>query len=55
MARILTLRNAVFLIIGLVLFSLIMVIVAGVKANEGEFYRYPMCLRLISQKKYPSR
>lgn len=45
----------IFLIIGLVLFGLIMVIVAGVKANEGEYYRYPMCLRLISQKKYPSR
>ena len=45
----------IFLLIGLVLFSLIMVIVAGVKANEGEFYRYPMCLRLISQKKYPTR
>jgi uncharacterized Tic20 family protein len=25
-----------------------MVIVAGVKANEGEHYRYPMTLRLIS-------
>jgi uncharacterized Tic20 family protein len=37
-----------FLIFGLVIFSLIMVIVAGVKANEGEHYRYPMTLRLIS-------
>ena len=45
----------IFLIIGLALFSLIIVIVAGVKANQGEFYRYPMCLRLIPQKKYPSR
>jgi uncharacterized Tic20 family protein len=44
-----------FLLIGLVLFSLIFVIVAGVKSNEGEYYRYPMCLRLVSQKKYPSR
>jgi uncharacterized Tic20 family protein len=44
-----------FLIIGLALFGLIMVIVAGVKANQGEFYRYPMCLRLIPQKKYPSQ
>lgn len=43
----------IFLIIGLALFSIIMVIVAGVKANQGEYYRYPMCLRLISQKKYP--
>ena len=45
----------VFLIIGLVLFSLIIVIVAGVRANNGEYYRYPMCIRLISQKKYPVR
>jgi uncharacterized Tic20 family protein len=45
----------VFMIIGLVLFSLIIVIVAGVRANNGEYYRYPMCIRLISQKKYPVR
>ncbi len=45
----------VFMIIGLVLFSLIIVIVAGVKANNGEYFRYPMCIRLISQKKYPVR
>jgi hypothetical protein len=44
-----------FLIFALVIFSLITVIVAGVKANEGEYYRYPMCIRLISQKKYPVR
>ncbi len=44
-----------FLIFGLVLFNLIIVIVAGVKANNGEFYRYPMCLRLITQKISPSR
>lgn len=45
----------IFLIIGLALFGIIIVIVAGVKANQGEYYRYPMCLRLIPQKKYPSR
>jgi len=45
----------VFMIIGLVLFSLIIVIVAAVRANGGEYYRYPMCIRLISQKKYPVR
>ena len=44
----------VFMIIGLVIFSLIIVIVAGVKANDGEYYRYPMCIRLISQKRYPA-
>jgi uncharacterized Tic20 family protein len=43
-----------FLIFALVIFSLIIVIVAGVKANDGEYYRYPMCIRLISQKKYPN-
>jgi hypothetical protein len=43
-----------FLIFALVIFSLVIVIVAGVKANEGEYYRYPMCIRLISQKKYPN-
>jgi uncharacterized Tic20 family protein len=43
-----------FLIFALVIFSLIVVIVAGVKANDGEYYRYPMCIRLISQKRYPS-
>jgi len=36
-----------FLIFALVIFGLIIVIVAGVKANEGEHYRYPMTLRLI--------
>ena len=43
-----------FMIFALILFSLIIVIVAGVKANDGEYYRYPMCIRLISQKKYPA-
>jgi uncharacterized Tic20 family protein len=37
-----------FLIFALVIFSLIIVIVAGVKANDGQHYRYPMTLRLIS-------
>jgi uncharacterized Tic20 family protein len=44
-----------FLIFALVIFGLIMVIVGGIRANEGEYYRYPMCIRLISQKKYPVR
>ena len=37
-----------FLIFALVIFGLIIVIVAGVKANDGEHYRYPMTMRLIS-------
>ena len=45
----------VFLMIGLVIFSLIIIIVAAVKANSGEYYRYPMCIRLIPQKAYPVR
>jgi uncharacterized Tic20 family protein len=36
-----------FFIFALVIFGLIMVIVAGVKANEGMDFRYPMCLRLF--------
>jgi uncharacterized Tic20 family protein len=36
-----------FLIFALVIFGLITVIVAGVKANDGEDYQYPMCIRLI--------
>jgi len=36
-----------FLIFALVIFGLITVIVAGVKANEGEDYQYPMCIRLF--------
>ena len=37
-----------FLIFALVIFGMIIVIIAGVKANDGEHYRYPMALRLIS-------
>jgi uncharacterized Tic20 family protein len=37
----------VFLLIAVSLFSIIMVIVAAVKANSGEKYRYPLCIRLI--------
>jgi len=36
-----------FLIFALVIFGLIMVIVGGIKANEGEDFCYPMTLRLI--------
>ena len=36
-----------FLIFALVIFGLIIVIVAGVRANEGEHYRYPMTIRFI--------
>ena len=36
---------ALLLVIGI--FDLIMMIVAAVKANSGEKYRYPLCIRLI--------
>ena len=44
----------IFLVIGIPLliilgiFSLIVVIIAAIKANEGEKYRYPFTLRLIN-------
>jgi hypothetical protein len=37
----------VALLIALVIFDVIMVIVATVRANSGERYRYPLCLRFI--------
>ena len=42
-----------FVIIGLLLlpavaiFSLVMTIIAAVKANNGERYRYPLCIRFL--------
>ncbi len=45
---------SIFLIIGFLLlpavmiFSLVMTIIACVKANEGEYYRYPLCIRFIA-------
>ncbi len=36
-----------FLIFALVIFGLIMVIIGGIRANEGEDFRYPMTLRLL--------
>ncbi len=37
----------ILLLIALALFSLIITIVAMVKANEGVAYRYPLCIRFI--------
>jgi uncharacterized Tic20 family protein len=36
---------ALLLVIGI--FDLIMMIIAAVKANSGEKYRYPLCMRFI--------
>jgi len=35
------------LIFVVVIFQFIMIIIASIKANEGVYYRYPMCIRLI--------
>jgi uncharacterized Tic20 family protein len=35
------------LLIALVIFDVVMVIIAAVRANSGERYRYPLCLRFI--------
>jgi len=35
------------LLIALVIFDVIMVIIASVRANNGERYRYPLCMRFI--------
>lgn len=33
--------------IGIAVFGLVMAIIAAIKANNGEVYRYPACLRLV--------
>ena len=37
----------IFLLIGLIVFNFIAVVIAGIKANEGAYYRYPMAIRFI--------
>lgn len=37
----------ILLLIGVVVFDVVMVIIAAVKSNEGEKFRYPLCIRLI--------
>ncbi len=37
----------VLMLIGLSVFNLIVVIIASVKANKGEKYRYPLCIRFV--------
>ena len=42
-----------FLLIGMllvplvILFNLVFVIIAGIKANDGVSYRYPLCIRFL--------
>ncbi len=35
------------LLIAVGIFSLVMIIIASVKVNEGEDYQYPLCIRFI--------
>ena len=35
------------ILIGLVIFNVIITIIAGIKANDGKCYRYPLNLRLV--------
>ena len=37
----------IFLLMGLVVYSAVLAIVAGIKANQGESFRYPLTIRLI--------
>jgi uncharacterized protein len=37
----------IFFLLGLVVFSIIVTIIAMVKASEGVAYRYPLCIRFI--------
>lgn len=45
---------AIFILIGipmlfaLMIFGTVMPIIAAIKANDGEYYRYPLCIRFIS-------
>ena len=36
-----------FLLLAIFVVNIVFVIVAAIKANEGQLYRYPFCLRLI--------
>jgi uncharacterized Tic20 family protein len=37
----------IFMLIGLLIFSIVVTIIAAIKANGGEAYRYPLCIRFI--------
>lgn len=36
------------LLLALVVFELVVVITAAIRANEGQSYRYPLCIRFIA-------
>ena len=35
------------LLLGLLIFNIVVVIMAAIKAYDGEYYTYPLCIRLI--------
>jgi uncharacterized Tic20 family protein len=37
----------IFLLLGLLIFDVVVTIIAAMKANSGEPYRYPLCIRII--------
>jgi uncharacterized Tic20 family protein len=46
-AILIVLLVGIFLLIAVGIASLVFTIIAAIKANNGETYRYPFCLRLI--------
>ena len=42
------LTGLVVLLPAVILFDLVVTIMAAIKANEGVYYRYPLCIRLIA-------
>jgi uncharacterized Tic20 family protein len=37
----------IFTLMAVGIFDLVVIIIASMKANAGEFYRYPLCIRFI--------
>lgn len=37
----------IFLLIGIIILALVLIVIAAVKANSGEKFRYPLAIRLI--------
>jgi uncharacterized protein len=35
------------LLIAVIIFSVVMTVIAAIKANEGEYYRYPLTIRFV--------
>ena len=38
----------IFLLIGLLVFGVVQIILASIKANDGQPYQYPLCIRFIT-------